>query len=198
MMGVQLADLNNDGKLDLIVTNHQGAKETPEGAVFVYESPKKLTDPWTKHVLAHKFEVLQKGFKQAAPGIPVVFQPHANSRVKPTIVLAGDGSQKVYLLNAVSESPSSWEYEMSILHDCKATAGGIAVGDVMGKNIIIFLSRLELTDYITQGLAHLKSLSHAMIAVSSLSTPTKSMLQALHSNKQLTSTKYEIQGTITS
>jgi hypothetical protein len=133
MIGIELADVNNDGKLDLVVTNHQSGKETPDGSIFVYEAPKNLSDKWTKHVLAQKFEVLQKGFKQAAPGLAVVFQPHSNSRTKPAIALAGDGSQKVYLLSAVSQSPSNWEYEMTVLHDCKATAGGIAVADVMGK-----------------------------------------------------------------
>jgi hypothetical protein len=136
MIGIEVVDVNNDGKLDLVVTNHQDGKETPDGSIFVYEAPNKLSDKWTKHVLAKKFEVLQKGFKQAAPGLAVVFQPHSNSRTKPTIALAGDGSQKAYLLNAVSQSPSNWDYEMSVLHDCKATAGGIAVADVMGKHIL--------------------------------------------------------------
>lgn len=149
MIGIEVTDVNNDGKLDLVVTNHQGGKETPEGAIFVYEAPNKQGDKWNKHVLAKKFEVLQKGFKQAAPGLAVVFQPHSNSRTKPVIALSGDGSQKVYLLNAVSQSPSNWEYEMTVLHDCKATAGGLAVADVMGMAFSLQRIRFNLILCIT-------------------------------------------------
>ena len=50
---VQYVDLNNDGKKDLLATNHEHAAD--ESAVFAYEVPENWqTDPWTRHVLATK------------------------------------------------------------------------------------------------------------------------------------------------
>lgn len=51
---VQYIDLNNDGRKDLLVTNHQGAAN--QSAVFAYTVPENWkTDPWPRYVLATKF-----------------------------------------------------------------------------------------------------------------------------------------------
>ena len=68
LFGIEILDLNLDGKLDILLTNHQGNNESPKSALMAYQIPNDLTKPWTKHVLYEGFRVLQKGFKQAAPG----------------------------------------------------------------------------------------------------------------------------------
>ncbi|KAJ3342776.1 hypothetical protein HDU91_000488, partial [Kappamyces sp. JEL0680] len=51
---------------------------------------------------------------------------------KPNVVVAGDASQIAYVLVPNSDSPSDWTYTKTVVHDCKATVGGIAVGDLNG------------------------------------------------------------------
>lgn len=93
---VSLVDLNVDGSLDLLVTNHQGGSG---GAVYAYEIPQDiLKGNFTRHVIATGFKVLEPGANQAAPGFAYAFQVNARSTEKPHILVAGDGSQYVYLL----------------------------------------------------------------------------------------------------
>ena len=49
----QFVDLNNDGKKDLLVTNHMhGANQA---AVFAYTVPENWkTDPWPRYIIATK------------------------------------------------------------------------------------------------------------------------------------------------
>jgi hypothetical protein len=63
---VRLEDLNKDGRVDLLVTNHQATIE--ESAVFAYELPANIrTDPFVRHVLARDFETRQPGGNQGTP-----------------------------------------------------------------------------------------------------------------------------------
>ena len=55
-----------------------------------------------------------------------------DKNTKPLIALAGDASRQAYLLIPRSESSDNWEYDAVAFHNCKATVGGIAVGDVDG------------------------------------------------------------------
>jgi hypothetical protein len=76
------------------------------------------------------FPVLQAGIGQASPGGAYTFFPDkTKSSGKPHIVLAGDGSQKAYVIAPNSSDPSNWSYTTSVVHDCKCTVGHIVVGD---------------------------------------------------------------------
>ena len=64
-------DLNNDGHQDLLVTNHQA---DPSASVFAYEIPADLKKgSWTRHTLATGIITLQKGIRQASPGVAKAF-----------------------------------------------------------------------------------------------------------------------------
>ena len=54
---IELHDLNNDGKLDLLATNHEN---DDKAAVFGYEIPADLTSKWKRHTLYSGFKTLQK------------------------------------------------------------------------------------------------------------------------------------------
>lgn len=126
----QLFDVNADGVLDLVVSNHLG---DGTGSVFAYEIPSDLTDvdAWTRHTLASGFPVTKSGLNQAAPGSARVFYPTPQGRkaAAPYIAVAGDAAQKAYVLVPGSDD---WIYETTELHDCGCTVGQMAVGDING------------------------------------------------------------------
>ena len=124
---VQVTDVNGNGKVELLVSNHQG---DGSGAVYAYEIPADITDAssYTRHTLASGFPVTQGGFNQAAPGSPVAFSPTPKTKGGPAyIALAGDAAQIAYVLVPGS---TPWSYTPTTLHDCGCTVGKLAVSDV--------------------------------------------------------------------
>jgi hypothetical protein len=132
---LQLTDVNNDGQLDLLVTNHEKSKEA---GVFAYEIPKDFkTEEWTRHTLYQGFVTRSGPFNrfQASPGTATAFHPNvADKDRKPCILVSGDGTQQAHILRPRSESPEDWSFEESVLIDTGGTVGKCAVGDVDGDN----------------------------------------------------------------
>jgi hypothetical protein len=127
MFGIQLTDVNGDGKQDLLVTNHLG---DGNGGVYAFEIPAKSSDKWIRHDLSLGFPVVKPGIGIASPGSAQSFLPYSSDK-KPSIVVAGDASFKAYLLTPNSEfNTNDWSFTRSEIFDCGSTVGGIAVGDV--------------------------------------------------------------------
>ena len=125
LFDLALADLNGDDALDLVVTNHAG---DDRGAIFAYEIPAAFkTAPWRRHTLATGIRPDIWSFNAAAPGgalvVPVAEQ-------KPSILLSGDGSGKVYHLHPVSARQDDWTYHREVILDTKSTIGQLALGDI--------------------------------------------------------------------
>lgn len=137
---VQVVDLNGDGALDLLVTNHvDSASSNFTSGVFAYEAPASgpLTSPgaWAKHVLASGFVVREPGLPgtQAAPGAARATPAcTASGYSKPLITLSGDGDQRFYLLVPSSQDPTDWSYTLTEVYDCAGTAGRQAAADLDG------------------------------------------------------------------
>jgi len=135
-------DLNRDGKTDLLVTNHEAKAE--KAAVFAYEFPEMKYDssrkssrahakriPWRKHVLLSNIPTTQKGMNQASPGEAIAFSPHTTlDGQKPWIAVAGDGSQKLWLLQPVNQSKNDWNYKFTTPVSTSSTIGRIEVADL--------------------------------------------------------------------
>jgi hypothetical protein len=128
--GVDVADLNGDGILDLLVTNHVDNATSPfASGVFAYvapPAPTPLSAPgaWVKHNLSVGFAVREPGANQAAPGGAAALRlPGA---AKPLIAVSGDGDQRAYVLAADADGdPANWDYHSQMVWDCKGTVGGV-------------------------------------------------------------------------
>lgn len=123
-------DLNGDGRLELLATNHAAAN----GSVYAYsfDGEDFSTAPVTRHELATGFTPVKPGAGQASPGDAVAFRPQAAHGGKPHILLSGDNSNSIFLLVPDSESRESWSYTTQPLGSLGADVGRPTVGDVDG------------------------------------------------------------------
>lgn len=124
-----LADLNLDGRQDLLVTNHEAGRG---GAVYAYEIPWLFkTEAWPRHTLLANIKVEGNEFNAAAPGSPLIWRSRYGG--KPRIVVSGDGSHKVHLLEPQSTSRSDWSYREQILLHRNSTIGRPWLGTIAGS-----------------------------------------------------------------
>lgn len=117
-------DLNRDGKLDLLATNH----ENQNGSVFAYTWDGDITKSdtkITKHVLATGFSAISTSQGTAAPGDAVAFHPNAETERtdKPWIFVSGDNGNTIVLLRPTSENGDDWAYSKQILAYMGADVG---------------------------------------------------------------------------
>jgi hypothetical protein len=122
----EFVDVNGDGKKDVLVTNHES---DGKGAVFVYEVPADVKQPWPKHVIAKDFPVLISGPGQASPGAALAFHPTTNKSGKAHVVVSGDAAKKAYVLVPANDDVNDWTFETTILHDCDSTVGMVSISD---------------------------------------------------------------------
>lgn len=138
--GVQLVDLNRDGKLDILASNHapdnctaQTSSAVP-GRVYALEMPKDgkiFTSPWITHVLQDNIRPNPSlpgstGGGRLAPGKAQAFYTHRSLEgvSKPQIVVGGDEAGKVWILRAQSNTDvANWNYDVAVLFDINQTYG---------------------------------------------------------------------------
>jgi len=134
---VQIVDLDRDGKLDILATNHQpdGCAPFPTvpGRVYALEQPADgnlFGGAWPTHILLDGIRPQPslppvRGLGRLAPGHAKAFFPkqqHASSpRKQPWIVVGGDEAGKVWILEPNKHTP--WEYSSSIVFDINAYYG---------------------------------------------------------------------------
>jgi hypothetical protein len=141
---VAAVDLNGDGALDLLVTNHADNATAPlhtASQVVGYEAPPAgvplaTASAWGRHVLASGFLIREPGPNQAAPGeaSAVALQGQA----KPLILVSGDGQQRLTVLQAASQAPSDWAYTRTEVFDCGGTTGKQATARISGVLLVFF------------------------------------------------------------
>ena len=145
MFDVSVVDLNGDGSVEVMVTNHVN-QDTPGdvSGVWAYELPAGgagawKTEPWIRHTIASGFPTYVSGPGQASPGEAVAFFPVQNATTKPWILLGGDGDETAYLISPVSEMASNWTYVTDRVIDFGATVGEVAAIDLDNDGYSEFL-----------------------------------------------------------
>ncbi|GFR58654.1 S-adenosyl-L-methionine-dependent tRNA 4-demethylwyosine synthase [Elysia marginata] len=128
---VELKDVNKDNKPDIVLTTI-GAKG---GGLYVYEFPDDFrTGTFTRHDIASGFSVSKQDlYKTGAPGV-FGFLPAQNPMQKPSIVLAGEDSNELYLVEPSNpNNPQDWQYvKTQIIKTPDSSVDGVAVADVDG------------------------------------------------------------------
>lgn len=128
---VQLADLNTDGTIDLLVSNHE---HDHNASVFAYEIDAQTLTLKSRHTLISGIETKQKGIKAASPGPVMAFHPTTATgltTIKPWILVSGDGSQKAHLLVPESDtSTNDWKYTEHVIWNPASTVGQSTIADI--------------------------------------------------------------------
>ncbi len=131
---VEPVDLNGDGRLEILTSNHQGdgcfevTKEAIPGRVMALEQPasgKLFDDGWTTHILKDNirpnptFPKPVRGPGRLAPNRAVTFWPERRleERSRPWIAVGGDEAARVWVLRPVSSKPDDWRYESVTIFD---------------------------------------------------------------------------------
>ena len=125
----EVADLNGDGKLEVVVNNHESS--TTDNAVYGFEIPDDFLDAskYVRHTIASEFPV-QWGFTNMAPGFTNAVWPYAADKgkagKKADFLVAGDGDYRAHLL----EYQSEWAYSNELIKNENGTVGIIAIDDI--------------------------------------------------------------------
>ncbi|KAL3842781.1 hypothetical protein ACJMK2_020767 [Sinanodonta woodiana] len=127
---VVVQDLNNDGRLDLLVVSNGN-----NGSVVAYEIPDDFrSGTFVKHVLATGFTPRHPGTGKGSPGSAFTLHPQTNNTsTKPIIVVPGDDDGAAYYLTPRSQSTTDWSYLRTKFYDeGDGIVGAIAHADVNG------------------------------------------------------------------
>lgn len=148
---IEIVDLNLDGKVDLLATNHQSDACSPfptvAGRVYALEQPASgdvFNDAWTTHILMDDI--------RPQPSLPPVNPPgrlapgraqafHAigaqEGERKPNIVVGGDEAGKVWVLEAdEQDDPSDWNYTSAVIFDINDFYGpGTTQSEIDGVSV---------------------------------------------------------------
>lgn len=131
---VEPEDLNGDGRLEILTSNHQGdgcfemTNDAIPGRVIALEQPasgKLFEEDWTVRILKDNirpnptFPKPVRGPGRLAPNRAIAFWPERRleERDRPWIVVGGDEASKVWVLKPVSSKPDDWRYESVTIFD---------------------------------------------------------------------------------
>jgi hypothetical protein len=123
-------DVNGDGHLDLLATNHVNRN----GAVYAYTFTEDdiHVAQVTRHVLSNGFNAVSSAHGLFSPGDAIAFNPKPDGLGKPLIFVSGDNSNSIYMVVPNSENATDWGYTTQLVDFLGATIGRPAIGDTDG------------------------------------------------------------------
>lgn len=140
---VEVIDLNGDGKLDVLTSNHQGdgcfevtSDEIP-GRVIAIEQPADggiFDAPWRVRVLKDDirpnptFPAPARGPGRLAPNRALAFWPQRSleAEQRPWVLVGGDEASKVWVLRPQSQDEDDWAYDSAVVFDINVHYGPTA------------------------------------------------------------------------
>jgi hypothetical protein len=125
---VTIADMNQDGQIELIVNNHETSSKT--NGIWAYKQPKDImNDEWTRETIATGFKNAFSLFVPAmSPGFPYPIWPHGkDAETRAHIFVAGDGDYKAHDFYAGDED---FVYEDNVIMDAGGTVGALEFSDL--------------------------------------------------------------------
>jgi len=145
------ADLNNDGRLEILASCYDTREGNETGNFWVYQQPEVLGAPWKRTSIASGFIANSYLFGNSmTPGKSVLFWPSQEYKdtlteigtvPKPWIALSGDDDGVHYILFPRSEDPDNMEYDIQVMVDTEeTTAGTMAVVDLDGDGFTEIIS----------------------------------------------------------
>ena len=107
---IRIDDLDGQGNLELLVTNHQGNKDKVKGSLYFYTLTGSVkTGNWTRNLVYNNFPVIKSGISSAAPGSAKAFYPNLKDKTtRKYILVAGDGSEHAYLFQPTTTGALSY------------------------------------------------------------------------------------------
>jgi len=135
--GVRFVDLNRDGILDVLASNHQSdgcfrrTQDAIPGRVYALQPPASgdiFNDPWVTHILKDNIRPNPTypapnndpaGPGRLAPGLAQEFwpSPFDEATSRPWVLVGGDEASKVWLLKPNSQSTTDWSYASTTIFD---------------------------------------------------------------------------------
>jgi hypothetical protein len=129
---ISTVDINNDGKVDILVT----VQAQNEGSVEVFEYPEDFrnSQSYVRHVLYDQFRSRNGGTAGRTPGVARTFFPTTNKQRKPWIMVAGADDGRAYYLRPTSENANNWNYELVTVLDAGTSqiVSGMTSADIDG------------------------------------------------------------------
>jgi len=136
---MELADLNGDGRIDLIVDSHHSQDNTrvvdaegqpiPPG-IYWFEFPDnpRQSEQWTRHVISQNFAVTLGGSpaSQGVPGIFSVGDIDGDGRLD--LAVPGDGNDKLYALRQRADG----SFHEDVIEDGEKMIAMAVVADIDG------------------------------------------------------------------
>lgn len=141
LFDIGIYNLDNQGNLELLVTNHQGNKDNIKGSIYYYTLTGTVRGgSWNRFTIYDNFPVLKSGANQAAPGGAKTFTPLTNDKSSlPSILLSGDGAEYSYLFEPSYEN-NVLKYNLTWTEYYKGfTVGQISIADINNDGYMEFV-----------------------------------------------------------
>ena len=140
---VEIVDLNFDGRLDVLTSNHQGdgcfdvTDDDIPGRVLAIEQPadgRLFDSDWQVHIIKDDirpnptYPPPERGPGRLAPNRALALWPQRaqEGQQRPWVLVGGDEASKVWLLRPREADAENWDYDSAVVFDINDHYGAMA------------------------------------------------------------------------